>query len=119
MLKVMVCGSKDSSHNEIVFDAMSKYFSENPVGILVKSNQKGVDAYAGHLSQNYNYQIRKYHAEYRILGISANFIRNKKAIIDEYPDIIIFFPTKYSWSIHRTIRYARRKGIKMLVYPLD
>ena len=119
MLKVMVCGSKDDQHNELVYGVMSDYFSNNPVGILINSNQRGIDAYVGHLSQNYNYQIRTYFAHYRFTNISANFKRNKKAIIDEYPDIIICFVKRQSLSIHRTIRYARKKGIKVMVYPLD
>ena len=119
MLRLMVRGSSSNINNDLVCDVMLKYFNEHTVGILIFAGKKGVDTYIGHLSQNYNYQIRVYFAKWQLFGASADFIRDKRMIDEEGPDILIAFPTKYSFGIYRTIRYARKKGIRVVVHPLN
>lgn len=116
----MVRGSKKLINEELVLRVMMDYFSENQVGILILGNGAiGVDKYVSQLSQNYHYQVRLYFAEWKPFGGSADYIRDKKMINDEFPDIFFAFPSKNSHSIHRAIRYALKKGVKVVINQLD
>ncbi len=122
MLKVMVRGSKKLINEELILRVMLEYFSNNPVGILILGNGAiGVDKYISQLSQNYSYQVRLYFAEitFGLIKSKAEYTRDKKMIDDEFPDILFVFPSKRSKSIYRTIRYAHKKGVKVVVNQLD
>lgn len=116
----MVRGSHKLINEELILRTMSEYFYNNPVGILVRGNDNnGVDAYVSRLSQNYNYQVRLYFANWGLFGLSADYIRDKTMINNERPDILFAFPTKKSKSVRNTIRYARKKGIKVITCELN
>jgi hypothetical protein len=118
----MVRGSKKLINEELILRVMLEYFSNNPVGILILGNGAiGVDKYISQLSQNYSYQVRLYFAEitFGLIKSKAEYTRDKKMIDDEFPDILFVFPSKRSKSIYRTIRYAQKKGVKVVVNQLD
>lgn len=116
----MVRGSKKLINEELILRIMLDYFSENPVGILIIANGNGsVDKYVSQLSQNYSYQVRIYYAEWEPFKIKADYLRDKDMIDNEFPDILFAFPTKKSIGIRRTIKYALKKGVKVVINQLD
>lgn len=90
-MKVIVCGGRDYSNREFLFEKLQEIHSINPITCLIHGGARGVDSLAKEWALLNNIETKEYLADWNKHGKAAGFIRNKE-MLKENPIAVIAFP---------------------------
>ena len=111
-MKVVVCGSRDWSHD--LSDVIRKRLFDLPCDtIIVEGGCDGVDTMARNLTLNMGFEVVTFWAAWRKYGKSAGPIRNIK-MLDTGPSLVIAFHDDLSKSkgTKHIVAEARKREIE-------
>jgi hypothetical protein len=97
--KVLVCGGRDYTNKDKVFETldMIKEICENNIInsseiVIIHGGARGADNLAGMWAKANNIQSNVYLADWKAYGNRAGPIRNQLMLKSENPDIVVAFP---------------------------
>jgi hypothetical protein len=108
--KVLFCGSRDWVDVEAIRAEIVKL---NPGDIVILGAARGADTIAGHLAEQYGFEVRAMPAEWGRFGNSAGLRRNADMVA--IADRVVAFTLPQSRGTHHTIGLARAKKIPVTV----
>jgi len=115
-VKVLVCGSRDWPDDQVLWDALSNFHREQPIGLVIHGGAYGADSCAGLWCERMDVRQEIHRPDYsRHPGHWAPKARNIE-MLDEKPDLVIAFQRNGSRGTQHTINEARRRGIPVEVH---
>lgn len=114
-MKVLVCGGRDYTDFEVIFDVLNLYaFTASAV---IHGGATGADTLAGEWANSHNITCRVYKPDWNKYGNGAGPMRNQKMLDDEKPDLVIAFPGGKGTA--DMVKRAKVIGTKVLKFDHD
>lgn len=90
--RVIVCGGRDYSDREQLFEILDAAHMANPVVLLIHGGAKGADALAAIWAKDSGVPSQAFHADWDTHGRAAGPIRNQRMLDNTLPHMVIAFP---------------------------
>jgi hypothetical protein len=113
-LKVLVCGSRDWTDEQLIARVLLGLTTERHVEII-HGGARGADRIAAQIASEFEFDVQTFPADWRAHGRWAGLRRNLQ-MLDENPDLVIAFQRNGSRGTQHTIDEARRRGIAVEVH---
>lgn len=91
-MKVIVCGGRDYTDEEMLRLELSMFDERTPITVLIHGGAKGADTMAGKWATDQGIPVRVYKADWESFGKSAGVRRNQLMLDKEEPNMVIAFP---------------------------
>jgi len=93
-MRVIVCGGRNYSNRQAVYDALEALYHKVPLDTLmvIQGGAKGADALAREWCQQRYVEYVNVPADWNNLGRSAGPLRNQKMVSKYRPDLVLAFP---------------------------
>lgn len=112
-MKVLICGGRKWTNESLIKDVID---SLPPKSTVISGGAPGADSIAENLAlMRADLKVEIIHAKWQLWGKSAGYKRNIE-MLEEKPDIVYAFPDKDSVGTYHTIKEARKRGIKVVIY---
>jgi len=110
-VKVLVCGGRDYTAADVLFNALDALHAECAVSELVHGQARGADqlAYMWGASRLGEHALRAFPAEWGKFGRAAGPRRNQQMLDEGKPDRVVAFPGGRGTA--DMVRRAKRAGI--------
>lgn len=108
-MRVLVCGGRNFSDREAVFNELHSLAAEHGWLTVIEGGAQGADALARHWAQLCYQGIVTVHAEWRRLGKAAGPARNTRMLVSGKPDLVLAFPGGKGTA--DMVRQAREVGV--------
>lgn len=113
-MRVLVCGSRDWTHESPIRRALSVLDSDS---VIIHGAARGADKIADKIAREFGMDVEPYPADWS-KGLSAGPVRNQKMLDEGKPDKVIAFPLPQSRGTWDMINRARKAGVPVqVVYP--
>ena len=115
-MKVLICGSRNWEDVRAIEKVIN---SLPPNSTVLNGGANGADNIAKVLAEHRkDLKVETIYAKWQLWGKSAGPKRNIE-MLEEKPDIVYAFPYGESVGTFHTIKEAKKRGIKTLVYGVD
>lgn len=117
-MKVLVCGSRDWTNAEAIYDRLESLVPVEPWlegPTIMHGDARGADKIAADIALDLGLWVEAYPADWERHGKAAGPIRNLQ-MLDQQPDLVIAFQRNGSRGTQHTIDEARKRGIPVEVY---
>lgn len=112
-MKALVCGSRNWTNPDQIKYVIDSLPTESTV---IVGGALGADFIAESLAEKRrDLKVKVFLAQWDLHGKRAGPIRNIE-MLDQEPDVVYAFPLEESKGTSHTIREARKRGIKTIVY---
>lgn len=98
--RVLVCGGRNYSDWERVYDLLDRLHRASPFSMLIH----GADTLAGEWAASRYVPVEEYPAEWAKYGRRAGVMRNKQMLKAGKPELVVAFPG--SWGTANMVRLA-------------
>lgn len=112
-MKVLVCGSRNWTDKQRVFDALDKLMPG--ITCVVSGGCRGADAAAMDWAEEKKIDLRVYPADWASHGLSAGPRRNQQMLSVERPDIVLAFGPSGPGTTNM-LTLAERYGFRVEVH---
>jgi hypothetical protein len=117
-MRILVCGGRDYSDRQKVYDVLNDYHSKRslyPLGItaIIHGGAKGADTLAHDWAKCISVSIEMYPADWEKHGRAAGAIRNKQMLDEGLPDLVIAFPGGRGTA--NMVDQATKAGVKVIL----
>lgn len=113
-LRLLVCGSRNWTDMDAIYDVLADYRTPRPV-IVLHGGARGADSLADDAARLHGYAREVYKADWKKHGKRAGILRNLR-MLDAYADKVIAFHDGQSRGTQHTIDEARKRGIPVEVH---
>jgi hypothetical protein len=112
-LRVLVCGDRNWAQPTPMAQRFGLFPSDT---LIITGDAYGADTMAAKMGQALGFDVRIFHADWKLYGRAAGPIRNR-AMLDTKPDLVIAFHPDLAQSKGTAdcVREARRRGIPVEV----
>jgi len=111
-MRVLVCGGRDYSNKDRVFDVLDKLHDEAGISCVIQGGAKGADYFAAWWADKRRVPGETYAADWENQGSFAGPARNTRMLEEGRPDVVIAFPGGRGTS--DMVRKARRAGVDVV-----
>jgi hypothetical protein len=111
-MKVIVCGGRQFTDKEVVFDTLDLLHKDLGFTALVHGAAKGADSLAGAWATKRGIQALSFPADWENEGNQAGLKRNRRMLEDATPDLVVAFPGGRGTT--HMVRLAWSEGVKIL-----
>lgn len=112
-MKILICGGREWADEKPIKKVIDFLPPESTV---ISGGAPGADSIAERLAlMRADLKVEIFHAKWILWGKSAGPKRNIE-MLEEKPDIVYAFPDKDSVGTYHTIKEARKRGIKVVIY---
>lgn len=91
-MKVLVCGGRNYSNVQRVFELLDKLHAHTPITLIVNGAARGADSLSSEWARQRGVPFKEYPADWDKLGKSAGFKRNQQMLTDSNPDLVLAMP---------------------------
>lgn len=92
-MRVLVCGGRDFSDRNRVYDQLDAIHVKTPIECLIEGGADGVDHFACLWSAKRDVTShQRFTADWAIHGRAAGPIRNARMLAEGRPDLVVAFP---------------------------
>lgn len=92
MTKVLICGGRDYTDKENVFDILDVLHSEYEFELVIQGGARGADHLASLWATARNVPQQAFIAEWSKYGRSAGMKRNTRMLREGKPNLVVAFP---------------------------
>lgn len=120
-MRILVCGGRNFSDRDLVFDALYKIAPERPPDeygntlpdcTIIHGGAKGADSIADEWAVVNWTGLEIYKADWNTHGKAAGAIRNRRMLRDGKPDVVVAFPGGRGTA--DMVKIAQAAGIKVI-----
>ena len=90
-MRVLVCGGRDYTHHQSLFDALDLIHQETPITRIIHGAARGADRLAGGWAEQNNVPCTTFPADWQNLGLRAGPMRNRQMLRYGQPDLVVAF----------------------------
>ena len=112
MTRVLVCGGRDFSDRERVFDVLDAFHDAATIDLIIEGGAKGADTYSAWWADKRGVARERYEADWENQGSFAGPARNKRMLDEGKPDLVIAFPGGRGTA--DMVRKARKAGVEVV-----
>jgi hypothetical protein len=112
-MRVLVCGGRDFTNKQCIFDRLDKVHSIVKITLLIEGEARGVDSIARSWAESRNVDLKPVPANWKLYGNRAGPIRNSE-MLKEHPDVVIAFPGGIGTK--DMVNRARKSNIKVVEF---
>lgn len=112
-LRVIVCGGRDYSDRERLFEVLDQVHDATPIAAIIHGNARGADTLAGEFAKSCGHGVQCWPrpADWKKHGRAAGPMRNK-AMLGMGAGLVIAFPGGRGTA--DMVRQARRAGVRVM-----
>ena len=118
-MRILVCGSRDWPHRDMIRRRLQQIIDGWPVGsdepTLMHGDARGADTMAAEEGLELGFWVEAHPADWARHGKRAGILRNL-AMLDLAPDLVLAFQRNRSRGTQHTIDEANRRGIPCEVF---
>jgi hypothetical protein len=121
MTTILVSGDHYATR-DVWYDLIeSMMIEQKPDTIFVEGEAPGIDTFCNEIALYYDYNLRRYPADWKKYGKGAGPIRNKEMLDRENVDVVWAFHDniKKSKGTKNMIHQARERGIPVFIFDSD
>lgn len=111
-MKVLVCGGRDYSDRNRVFNVLTKLHTDAGVTRIIEGGARGADRLASEWAEASLVPSDRFEADWEAFGSFAGSMRNKVMLAEGKPDVVIAFPGGRGTA--DMIRKARKAGVEVI-----
>ena len=108
-MRILVTGSRDWSHRDVMADALRGFSDGSPITI-VHGGARGADQMAGEWARKHGLEEEVFPAQWNTHGKRAGFVRNAEMVATQ-PDVCVAFIKNQSKGATMTADLAEAAGI--------
>jgi hypothetical protein len=90
--RILVCGGRNYSDKERLFQTMDYLASHYHVECVISGMARGADMLGAEWAEIEGIPVLKFPAQWGIFGRGAGFVRNQKMLDDGEPTLVVAFP---------------------------
>ena len=91
-MRLLVCGGRDYSDHEALFDTLDNYHAVKPITVLIHGAARGADMLSQSWADQRAVETIQFPAKWNRDGKAAGPIRNKLMLTEGKPDFVLAFP---------------------------
>jgi hypothetical protein len=91
-MRVLVCGGRDFSDRELLFDTLAALHAATPITALIHGAAKGADRLAGEWGESAGVPVLAFPADWKRYRNAAGPKRNAQMLAEGKPDLVVAFP---------------------------
>lgn len=110
-MRFIVCGGRDYTNRDAVFDALDRLHHRFPVSLIIEGGQRGADRHGRDWAIARGIEYETYEADWETYGKRAGPFRNFEMLYDGKPDGVVAFPGGRGTA--DMIAQAKRAGVKV------
>ena len=111
-MKVLVCGGRDFTNQEMLFGALDKLDADERIGDVIHGAARGADMLAHEWAHQRQRRMWPYTADWKRDGRAAGPIRNKRMLDEGKPDLVVAFPGGRGTA--NMVDQARKAGVRVI-----
>lgn len=111
-MRVLVCGGRDYSDRQTVFDYLDGLHLLHTITLLIHGGARGADWLAGQWGQDRSVPVTVFAADWFNHGKAAGPLRNAKMLAEGKPDLVVAFPGGRGTT--DMVRKANAAGVRVV-----
>lgn len=112
-MRVLVCGGREYSDRERVFEVLDEIHINTPIDSIVSGTAKGADRLGEIWAAYRGVLVELYPAQWETYGKRAGTLRNIQ-MADTFPDLVVAFPGGRGTQHMITTAYERNIPVKRI-----
>jgi len=110
-MRVLVCGGRDFNDNDWIWNALLgiEWIFDKRIQTIIHGGARGADQGGAKWGVTHGREVLTFIADWKNLGKSAGFIRNKAMLVDGKPDIVLAMPGGKGTA--HTVKLAKQMNI--------
>lgn len=111
-MKVLVCGGRDYTNRQFLFDVLDGVHSQTPISLVIEGGATGADRLARSWAIARGIAFQTFEANWKLYGGRAGPVRNAKMLRDGKPDLVVAFPGLLGTP--HMVKIATDAGVRVL-----
>ena len=111
-MRVLVCGGRNYDDEALLHRTLTELHLGHPFSVLIEGGARGADLLAREWAEGMAVRVQTFEADWSTYGGSAGPIRNRQALTDGQPDLVVAFPGGRGTA--DMVGAAERRGVRVM-----